>query len=117
MFQESDAPSLRPVFFLCSIVVMYCVPRPMRHLCLYNTQCSAKYAFLLVVDMYRIDHCVVRCMTCYLPQEKLSPVEAKEVQRAKPKVLPRLPRERVFPKVDNGSYTPLRSGLSILYYA
>ena len=60
--------------------------------------------------MYRIDHCVAGCMTCYLPREKLSPAEAEEV-------LPRLPREIIFPKVDNRSYTPLRSGLSILYYA
>ena len=67
--------------------------------------------------MYRIDHCLVGCMTRYLPWEKLSPAEAKEVPRAKPEVLPRLPREIFFSKVDNGSYTPLRSGLSILYYA
>ena len=59
--------------------------------------------------MYRIDHCVAGCMTRYLPREKLSPAEAKEV--------PRLPREITFPKVDNGSYNPLRSDLSILYYA
>ena len=56
-------------------------------------------------------------MTRYLPREKLSPAEAKEVPRAKPEVLPRLPREITFPKVDNGSYNPLRSDLSILYYA
>ena len=67
--------------------------------------------------MYRIDHCVAGCMTRYLPREKLSPAEAKEVPRAKPEVLPRLPREITFPKVDNGSYNPLRSDLSILYYA
>ena len=56
-------------------------------------------------------------MTRYLPWEKLSPAEAEEVPRAKPEVLPRLPREIIFPTVDNGSYTPLRSDLSILYYA
>ena len=66
---------------------------------------------------YTIDHCVAGCMTRYLPREKLSPAEAKEVPRAKPKVLPRFLREIIFPKVDNGSYTPLRSGLFILYYA
>ena len=55
-------------------------------------------------------------MTRYLPREKLSPAEAKEVPRAEPEVLPRLPREITFPKVDNGSYTPPRSDLSILYY-
>ena len=64
--------------------------------------------------MYGIDHCVAGCMTRYLPREILSPAEAKEVPRAKPEVLPRLPS---FPKVDKGSYTPLHSGLSILYYA
>ena len=42
--------------------------------------------------MYRIDQCVAGCMTRYLPREKLSPAEAKEVPRAKPEVLPRLPR-------------------------
>ena len=62
--------------------------------------------------MYRIDHCVVRCMTHYTLREKLSLAEAKEVPRAKPKVLPRLPREIIFPKVDNGSYTLLHSDLS-----
>ena len=68
--------------------------------------------------MYRIDHCIAGCMTRYLPREKLSPVESEEVYtRAKPEILTRLPREIIFPKVDNGSYTPLRSGLSILYYA
>ena len=67
--------------------------------------------------MYRIDRCVAGCMTRYLLREKLSPAEAEEVPRAKPEVLPRLPREKMFPAVDNGSYTPLRSGLSILYYA
>ena len=67
--------------------------------------------------MYRIDHCVVGCMTCYLLQEKLSPAEAKEVPRVKPEVLPRLPREIIFPKVNSGSYTPPHSDLSILYYA
>ena len=66
---------------------------------------------------YRIDHCIAGCMTHYLPREKLSPAEANEVPRAKPKVLPRLPREITFPKVDNGSYNPLRSDLSILYCA
>ena len=64
--------------------------------------------------MYRIDHCVAGCMTRYLPWEKVSPAEAKEVPRPKLEVLP---REIIFPKVDNESYTPLRSGLSILYYA
>ena len=59
--------------------------------------------------MYRIDYCVAGCLTRYLPQEKVSPLEASEV--------PRFPREITFPVVDNGSYTPLRSGLSILYYA
>ena len=63
---------------------------------------------------YRIDHCVAGCMTRYLPREKLSFVEAKEVPRAKPE---RLLREITFPKVDNGSYNLLRSNLSILYYA
>ena len=75
------------------------------------------YTWLYMVYMYRIDHCVAGCMTRYLPREKLSPAEAKEVPRAKPEVLPRLPREITFPKVDNGSYNPLRSDLSILYYA
>ena len=51
-------------------------------------------------------------MTRYLSQKKLSPAEAKKVLRTKPEVLPRLPREIIFPKVDNGSYTPLRSNLS-----
>ena len=41
--------------------------------------------------MYRIDHCVAGCMTCYLPREKLSPAEAEEV-------LPRFPREIIFPR-------------------
>ena len=68
-------------------------------------------------NMYRIDHCVAGCMTRYLPREKLSPAEAKEVSRAKPEVLPRLPREITFPKVDNGSCNQLRIDLSILYYA
>ena len=68
-------------------------------------------------NMYRIDHCIAGCMTRYLPREKLFPAEAEEVPRAKPEVLPRLPREIIFAKVDNGSYTPLRSDLSILYYA
>ena len=31
--------------------------------------------------MYKIDHCVAGCMTRYLPREKLSPVEAKEVPK------------------------------------
>ena len=52
-------------------------------------------------------------MTRYLPREKLFPAEAKEV----PKEFLRLQREKTFPKIDNGSYTPLRSDLSILYYA
>ena len=53
----------------------------------------------------RIDHCVAGCITCYLPQEKLSPTEAKEVSRVKLEVLLRFPKEIIFPKVDNGSYT------------
>ena len=65
--------------------------------------------------MYRIDHCVAGCMTRYLPREKITPTEAKEVPRAKPEVLLRLPREITFPEVDNGSYNPLCSDLSILY--
>ena len=66
-----------------------------------------------------VDHCVVWCITRYLPQEKLSPAEAKEILRVKPRGTSdlRLPREIIFPKVDNGSYNPLRSDLSILYYA
>ena len=32
-------------------------------------------------------------------------------------VLPRLPREIIFPAVDNGSYTPLHSDLSYTYTA
>ena len=67
--------------------------------------------------MYRIDHCVAGCMTRYLPREKLSPAEASEVPRASPSELPWIPREITFPAVDNGSYNPLRSDLSILYYA
>ena len=47
--------------------------------------------------MYRIDHCVAGCMTRYLPREKLSPAEAKEVPRAKPEVLPRLPSMHKLP--------------------
>ena len=53
--------------------------------------------------MYRIDHCVAGCMTRYLPRENLFPAEAKEVPRAKPEVLPRLPREINFPKGDKFS--------------
>ena len=64
---------------------------------------------------YRIDHCVVGCMTHYLLREMLSPVEAKEIPRAKPEVLQRLPREITFPEVDNGSYNPLRSDLRIYF--
>ena len=31
--------------------------------------------------MYRIDHCVAGCMIRYLPREKLSLAEAKEVPK------------------------------------
>lgn len=67
--------------------------------------------------MYRIDHCVVGCITFYLPRERLIHTEAKEILRVKPKELPRLPREILFPKVGSGSYNPLHSDQSILYYA
>ena len=39
----------------------------------------------LGVYMYRIDHCVAGCMTRYLPWEKLSPAEAKEVRGRSPR--------------------------------
>ena len=60
-------------------------------------------AAILVIHgyVYRIVHCVAGCMTRYLPREKLSPAEAKEVPRAKPEVLPRLPREITFPCSSN----------------
>ena len=54
-------------------------------------------------------------MTRYLPWEKVSPLEASEVPRALPSILPWLPWEIIFPAVDNGSYTLPRSDLSYTY--
>ena len=82
-----------------------------------RSKLSYSHCYILTCgNTCRIDHCVAGCMTRYLPWEKLSPAEAEEVPRAKPEVLPRLPREIIFPKVDNRSYTPLRSGLSIAFF-
>ena len=66
-----------------------------------STSLSSENDYKGVGDKYRIDHCVAGCMTRYLPWEKLSSAEAKEVPRAKPEVLSRLPREIIFPKVDS----------------
>ena len=49
-------------------------------------------------------------MTHYLPREKLSPAEAEELPRAKPEVLPRLPRDIIFPKVDKYRLYPCQAG-------
>ena len=72
-----------------------------------------------VYDVYDVKHKVA-----HSPKVTYTSTAGKSISRgsrgstrAKPEVLSRLPREIIFPKVDNGSYTPLRSGLSILYYA
>ena len=59
--------------------------------------------------MYRINHCVAGCMTRYLPREKIISRGSRgstDIDRVgnivsmvpRAKVLPRLPREIIFPR-------------------
>ena len=66
-------------------------------LCLLCLQVILKLASHRYI-MYRIDHCVVGCMTRYLPWKIY---------------LQRKPRKIIFPKVGDGSHRPLRSDLSL----
>ena len=71
------------------------------------------HAFCTVCDVHVL--CIDRSLLSgvYDPLSTAGKIISRGSTRAKPELLPRLPREIIFPKVDNGSYTPLRSGLSI----